>query len=181
MTNAEVIAVNQRGLHPRPVATGNYPVWVSDHLDSSNVKYVAMVNCSGATYTVTLTLSSIGFTTCTARNLWTKTDIGSFTTTFAQSLATHASGLYKLTGPASSVASVHPPAVHALSERIFIVTGGKLLMPRDYAGTAAVLSVYDMRGKLLRVITVKEGAVNIHEKFGAAQSVYIVRIKPIAQ
>jgi alpha-galactosidase len=181
MTNAEVIAVNQRGKNPRPVgATGgtNYPVWVSDHPDSSNVKYIAMVNRSGATYTVTLTLSSIGFTTCTARNLWTKTNLGSFTTTFAQSLATHASGLYKLTGPGTSVSTTFfPGKAMTPQEMTFRCTGETFVFPAGYGGKTISMAVYDLGGKLVKSSTFSNRkSVDLKKDMGIPTGSYIVKM-----
>jgi hypothetical protein len=181
MTNAEVIAVNQRGLHPRPVVvSANYPIWVSDHPDSSNVKYIAMVNRTTTNpATMTLTLSSIGFTTCTARNLWTKTNLGSFTTTFGQSLATHASGLYKLTAPVSSVAGhgVQGIRLSVGMERRYVVAGGRFIVPSDYAGTAPMLYIYNISGKLISAMVAKDRIVDLRKKCGVSEGVYIVRIR----
>lgn len=183
MTNAEVIAVNQQGKNPRPVGnTGasNYPVWVSDHPDSSNVKYIAMVNRTGSTYTVTLTLSNIGFTTCTASNLWTKTNLGSFTTTFGQSLAAYSSGLYKLTGPSTSVRTP-AAAVKAVmpQERTWRCADETFTLPAEYLGRTLFITLHDLNGKLVKSSTFSDRkSINLKKDFGVPKGVYIVRIRP---
>ena len=182
MTNAEALVVSQKSTNNRPiVVSANYPIWASDSPDSANVKYVAMVNRTATTATVTLTLSSIGFTTCTARNLWTKTNLGSFTTSFGQSLATHASGLYKLTAPVSSIAGPVDRRIRLSGgmERRYVVAGGRFIVPSEYAGTAPMLYLYDIGGKLISAMVANDRIIDLRKKCKASEGVYIIKIRPV--
>lgn len=184
MTNAEVIAVNQQGKNPRPVGNSggtNYPVWVSDHPDSSNVKYVAFINrtTSATPYTFQLTLSTIGLTACTARNLWTKTNLGSFTTTFSQSIAAYSSGLYKLTGPATGV-KAGETAVKAVTSRemTFRLAGETFTLPAGYQNRTVLIAFYDLSGKLVKAATFTDKrVVDMKKDLGIPKGSYIVKLE----
>jgi alpha-galactosidase len=180
MTNAEVIAVSQKGKNPRPlVLSANYPLWVSDRPDSSNVKYIAMVNRTTNTATVTLALSSIGFTTCTARNLWTKTNLGSFTTNFGQSLATHASGLYKLSVPVSSVPVPSRPKAVDARERRYVVTGDRFVIPVEFAGKTVRVVTYNLAGKSLNTIVTCGRSVSLYKGSANEEKIGIAKVSAL--
>lgn len=98
ITNDEAIAVNQGSTNSRLVMiSANFPVWAADHPDSANVKYLGVFNRTAAASTVTVSLASLGIRTCAVRNLWTKTNLGNDTVTFAPVIPAHGSGLYRLT------------------------------------------------------------------------------------
>ena len=186
ITNSEVLFVDQHSVNNRVlVSSSTVPIWAADHPDSSNIKYVAMFNRNSSSATVTLALNNLGFTACTIRNLWTKTDLGTFTTSFSQSLGSHASGLYKLTAPANT--SIKENNTHTAQwisrdrERQIIVVDGQFRLPEDLAGTSPMLSAYDCRGRLVGVMKVTSPAINLREIFGASAGISIVRIKPSAE
>jgi hypothetical protein len=180
MTNAEALAVSQKSTNNRPVVvSANYPIWSSNHPDSSNIKYLALFNRTAATATVTLALSALGITTCTVRNLWTKTNLGSFTTSFGQSLASHASGLYKLTLPVSvSRTSPVEPKMSRSAIKTSTVIGNKFNIPAEYAGKFLLIQVYDLQGKQINAIMSggKTSVLLRNEKHPAVQAACIVRI-----
>lgn len=104
LTNNEVIAVNQQSTHNRQLFhTNNLIAWTADAEGSTN-KYLAVFNATGSTAPVPVNLFSMGFTnSCNIRSLWNKTDLGSFSGTFAPSITSHRGALYRISGPSIPV------------------------------------------------------------------------------
>ncbi len=98
MQNSEAIAVNQKSANSRPVVNGNTPVWCAD-IPGTNEKYVAVFNRNSSSRDVSVKFSEIGLTgTVLVRDLWAKSDKGSFTNSFSISVPSHGSFLFKMTG-----------------------------------------------------------------------------------
>jgi hypothetical protein len=97
LTNDEVIAVDQAGKPATPVSqSSNQQVWKVKNADGSYT--VALFNLGDSTATVTANWSDLGFSgSATVRDLWSHTDLGSFSGHFSASLKTHASRLLKVT------------------------------------------------------------------------------------
>ncbi len=183
MTNPEVIAVNQRGTNGRPLtATGTTLVWASDNPDSVNVKWVALVNRSTAATSPNVDLDALGVPNCSARNLWTRTDLaGTFATSFSQTIPAQSAGLYKLTAPPTPVVSRlsrnSPRSFN--SETTMLIAGSRFMLPPRYAGAPVWLTVYDCAGKRIASLIAKEQAVDLKNIGTAGAGVYIVRIFPV--
>jgi alpha-galactosidase len=95
LTNAEVIAVDQdpMGVQGRRVATPatNLEVW-SKTLSGTNTRAVALLNRGSSTASITVQWSALGIPTgaATVRDLWSHTDLGSFTGSYtAASVPSH--------------------------------------------------------------------------------------------
>jgi alpha-galactosidase len=97
LTNPEVIAVDQRGIAARPVSqSSSQQVWYTNNTDGSYT--VALFNLGNTPATVTANWSDLGFSgAATVRDLWSQSDLGSFTNSFSATLNTHASRLLKVT------------------------------------------------------------------------------------
>ena len=102
LTNAEVIAVNQDalGYQGRVVATPgtSLEVW-SKNMSGTNTRAVALFNRSSASASITVQWSQIGIPTgaATVRDLWAKSDLGSFTGSYtASSVASHSVVMLKV-------------------------------------------------------------------------------------
>ncbi len=96
-TNAEVLAVNQKGENPRQLykADGSM-VWVSGVQGSKDL-YVGLFNIGDATHEITVDFAALGMNGKVAvRDLWKKTDLGLFSTQYKQSINPHASVLLKI-------------------------------------------------------------------------------------
>jgi alpha-galactosidase len=103
LTNAEVIAVDQDplGMQGRLVASPatNLEVW-SKTLSGTNVRAVALLNRGGSAASITVQWSAIGIPTgaATVRDLWSHTDLGSFTGSYtASSVPSHGVTMIKVT------------------------------------------------------------------------------------
>jgi alpha-galactosidase len=103
LTNAEVIAVDQDplGKQGRVVATPgtNLEVW-SKEMSGTNTRAVALFNRSTGSASITVQWSQIGIPTgaATVRDLWSKTDLGSFTGSYtASNVASHSVVMLKIT------------------------------------------------------------------------------------
>ncbi|MBN2189376.1 MAG: hypothetical protein JW699_07965, partial [Chitinispirillaceae bacterium] len=181
MNNPEVIAVNQIGVNPRPLSSSSSSVvFVSDRTDSSNLKYLALVNRSSSTATVTATLTLLGLGTCTVRNLWTRTNLGgTYTTTFSQSLAGYASGLYKLTGSTSGVGIAEAAVKHAVTEeRSYRCAGETFTLPAGYEDRPVSVAFYDLSGKLVKSSIVSDRkSIDLKRDLGIPKGSYIVKVK----
>ena len=102
LTNAEVIAVDQDplGKQGRVVATPatSLEVW-SKEMSGTNTRAVALFNRSTGSASITVQWSQIGIPTgaATVRDLWNKTDLGSFTGSYtASSVPSHSVVMLKV-------------------------------------------------------------------------------------
>ena len=96
LTNSEVVAVDQAGHPARPVSqSSNQQVWFANNGDGSYT--VALFNLGGSSANVTANWSNLGFSgSATVRDLWSHTNLGSFSNSFSATLNTHASRLLRV-------------------------------------------------------------------------------------
>ena len=104
LTNGEVIAVDQDplGVQGRRVATPgtNLEVW-SKTLSGTNARAVALLNRGSSAAAVTVQWSQLGLsnTSATVRDLWSHTDLGSFTSSYtANAVPSHGVVMLKVIG-----------------------------------------------------------------------------------
>lgn len=97
-TNEEVIAVNQRGEHPRQLYKNEKSmVWVSNVSGSKDL-YVGLFNIGEAPGEVNIDFAALGIKgAVTVRDLWQKSDIGVFKKQYKQMINPHGSALLRLT------------------------------------------------------------------------------------
>jgi alpha-galactosidase len=100
LTAPEVIAVDQDALGIQGIkVTDNgagLQVW-SKTLSGSNTRAVALLNRSGAAANMTVNWSAIGLSgSATVRDLWARTDLGSFSGSYTASVPSHAIVLVKI-------------------------------------------------------------------------------------
>jgi len=103
LTNSEVIAVDQdaMGVQGRRVAQPgtNLEVW-SKPLTGTDVRAVALLNRGSAAASITVQWSALGIPTgpATVRDLWSHTDLGSFSGSYtASSVPSHGVVMLKVT------------------------------------------------------------------------------------
>ena len=96
LTNSEVIAVDQRGKAAVPVSQSNgQQVWYTNNGDGSYT--VALFNLGGSSANVTANWSNLGFSgSATVRDLWSHSNLGTFSNSFGATLNTHGSRLLKV-------------------------------------------------------------------------------------
>ncbi len=97
LTNPEMIAVNQKGSAPHPIAVlqSDIRLWAAETERGETV--FAVFNVSESEKTVTLSTEIPNLRECTAlRDLWKRTDIEKDTAEFTCTLRPHASVIYKL-------------------------------------------------------------------------------------
>ena len=97
LKNEEVISVNQNSSNNKPIInTADVSVWTAD-VPGQKAKYVAILNLKQSTANVTINLAQLGISeSLKVRDLWSHTDLGTFTSSFTASLPPHGSGLYKI-------------------------------------------------------------------------------------
>jgi len=103
LTNDEVLAVNQNSTGGREVFSRDGLVaWAAD-VPGSKDRYVALFNTRSApesgdpTVAVQVTFKDLGLEgPCAVRDLWAHKDLGEFSDTFAQPIAYHGAGLYRI-------------------------------------------------------------------------------------
>lgn len=97
LTNPEVIAVDQSGHPALPVSQATkQQVWFANNHDGSYI--VALFNLADTPATVKATWSQMGISgPVTARNLWTRRDLGRQSRSYSVRLAPHASQLLRVT------------------------------------------------------------------------------------
>jgi hypothetical protein len=101
LTNDEVIAVDQAGHPAYPISQAtNQQVWFANNGDGSFT--VALFNLDSSSATVTASWSNLGFSGgALVHDLWSHSDLGTFSGTFSANLPAHGSRLLKVT-PAGS-------------------------------------------------------------------------------
>lgn len=99
LTNDEVLAVNQNSTHNRQLSrSGDQIVWVADAA-SVGSKHLAVFNTGAASAPIAVPLASLGASGAVqVRDLWQRSDLGSFTGTFTPTILSHGAALYTLTG-----------------------------------------------------------------------------------
>jgi hypothetical protein len=129
ITNAEVIAVNQAGRVARPVSQANgRQVWRVQQADGSHT--VALFNLDSATATVRANWSDLGFSgSASVRDLWTHTELGSFSDGFSASLPAHGSRLLRVSAGSSPILSFE-------AEGLAHVTNGPAAIPQTDVNTS---------------------------------------------
>jgi glucosylceramidase len=77
--------------------------------------------------------------------------------------------------------SSNPPAHSSVAANgVFNVAGGeKYLLPQEYAGKTCVCAIYDMKGRFIRELTVKNRIIDLAKDFGMPKGAYVVRIKTV--
>lgn len=98
LTNPEVLAVNQRGDHPRELyfIKDNSMVWYS-HIPGSKALYVALFNLSDRSQAIKVDFAALGLKgTLRLRDLWKRADIGSFTGSYGQMINPHGAALTRV-------------------------------------------------------------------------------------
>ncbi|HUB87114.1 MAG TPA: carbohydrate-binding protein, partial [Verrucomicrobiae bacterium] len=109
LKNTEVLAVNQAGLVPKAIYAGSKnPIWWSKNSDGT--LNVALFNLNDTPLINTVDFGNLGFVgSAKIRNLWTHTDLGSYTNCYSAKLAEHACQFIKVTpGTDSSSLDANP-------------------------------------------------------------------------
>jgi hypothetical protein len=105
LTNTEVIALDQAGHAAHRVSqAGTRQVWATANGDGSYT--VALFNLGGSSANVTASWNDLGFTgSASVHDLWSHSDLGSFSGNFSATLNSHASRLIKVTPNSGSIRS----------------------------------------------------------------------------
>jgi len=103
-TNAEVLAVNQRGVNPREVYRNDSSmVWVSDAPDEGvgegRTQYIGLFNIGEREHSVVIDLDKLGWKgKVRVRDLWKHEDLGVVKKQYAQRIPVHGVVLIKIQG-----------------------------------------------------------------------------------
>lgn len=98
LTNEAVLKMHRECTGVRKLSGQDSTLVISARNPNDNTYYLALFNLSGTENVVQADLSLAGMAdSCHITNLWTGEDIGMWATTYEESLAPHASGLYQLT------------------------------------------------------------------------------------
>ncbi len=95
ITNARVIAINQRSSNNRLLVDGQFPVWAADS-PNPKIKYLALFNRSDHSAAVNLSLSEIGIKTCGVTDLWKGQDRGLTTGNLVRTVPSHGVALLEI-------------------------------------------------------------------------------------
>ncbi len=127
LTNDEVLGVDQSGVPGSPVAIGTTEVWRARQPDGTYA--VALFNLGSTSANVTVTWSSIGFVgNASVRDLWAKSNLGTFANSYGATLNSHACKLL----------SVRPqiPATQYLADSSLNTLGGGATISGKNTGTS---------------------------------------------
>ena len=97
ITNNEVLAVNQNGENPRQLYKNDSSmVWISKVSHSKDI-YVGMFNIGNEKHPVNVDFSKLGIKgKVTVRDLWKKSDVGTFRKKYGQMISAHGCALLRL-------------------------------------------------------------------------------------
>ena len=99
LNNNEVLTILKNSTNNKELfRTGDTVGWVADDPKTGD-KYVALFNTGDDSTPVKINvqLKQLGFSgNCNVRNLWTKTNVGTFKDTFTQTINKHGAGLYRI-------------------------------------------------------------------------------------
>jgi hypothetical protein len=97
LNNPEVLNVNQNSTNNRQIIKDDkHVIWAAD-VPQSKDKYVAVFNLGRYRTRIKITFADIGIeTNAVVRDLWSRTDIGSFDVKFEPILQSHGGGLYRI-------------------------------------------------------------------------------------
>ena len=98
LTNEEVISVDQKAEHPRCIYQDSLKaIWISDVLKSNQVN-IALFNLKDQPLPVSFSFKSIGhFSKAKVRDLWKRSDLGSYKDGFQQTVNGHGTLLLRIT------------------------------------------------------------------------------------
>jgi hypothetical protein len=98
ITNEEVLAVNQQGQHPKQLYKNDSSmVWVSQ-VSGSKDWYVGLFNISENAHAIPIDFAALGIKgKVMVRDLWSKTNMGSFKKSYTQNINKHGAALLRLT------------------------------------------------------------------------------------
>jgi hypothetical protein len=149
LTNDEVLGVDRSDAPAHPVSQASQQqVWWS-YTGNGNYN-VGLFNLGGAAATVTASWSSLAFSgSATVRNLWSHSDLGSFTGSYGTSVPAHGTVLLHVTA-ASGSTPIGAPLVSQLSGRC-------VDLPHATNWNAVQLTVFDCNGGPNQRVTYNTG------------------------
>ena len=102
LTNEEVLAVNQQGIHPKQLLkTDSSMIWFSQAANGKDV-YVGLFNIGNNSNNIVVNFAPLGLKgKLTVRDLWNKADLGDFKTRFSKTINAHGAALIKISVKAS--------------------------------------------------------------------------------
>ena len=171
MTNANALFINQHGIRARNLkaqSTGT-PIWTSTHPFDTTTKFVLLGNTSGSSQTISINLTTIGFSATQAvpvKNIWTGATLSNFTGTFAQTIPSHDAGLYALgTSPlvyTQPVKSIEKPTM-ASAGNVFFATSDRFVIPEAFLGKTVRISTFSLGGKLLNSVVTRGRSMQLYK------------------
>ena len=171
MTNANALFINQHGIRARNLkaqSTGT-PIWTSTHPFDTTTKFVLLGNTSGSSQTISINLTTIGFSATQAvpvKNIWTGATLSNFTGTFAQTIPSHDAGLYALgTSPlvyTQPVKSIEKPTM-ASAGNVFFATSDRFVIPEAFLGKTVRISTFSLGGKLLNSVVTRDRSIQLYK------------------
>jgi alpha-galactosidase len=176
MTNPEVIEANQRTKNNRTrTATSAQQIWTADHADSAQVKYVAFINRSSSTATMSINLATLGLSSCTVRDCWARQNIDTVSGSFSRSIPGHGAGLFRLTVPQTGIA-VADRATLARTGGVVLQTviSSRYRVPSVFSGNRVLCESYDAGGRKLASF---ETSASFVDPGGDAAAVRILKWK----
>jgi alpha-galactosidase len=155
LTNSEVIAVDQDPLDLQAIKVSEpsvgLQVW-SKVLNGSGQRAVALLNRTGSTANITVNWNDINLTgSASVRNLWTHTNLGSFSSSYTASVPSHGVVMLKVSGTEPAVANYEAEASSstlsggALVQTCASCSGGKNV---GHVGNGGILQLNNVQTKL---------------------------------
>jgi len=183
MSNEEVIGVNQNSDSSRCIFDRNGQIgWFSNELGTPN-HYLALFNQNSSVQNVGVTFAEMKLQAGESRkfrDLWAKQDVGLAVTQFSASIPAHGAKVFKVMPGATDIQhgrSTGNPI--SLSVR-----GNRLEVGNLAAGSPVSISVYTIRGEMVRAISVKSPGyaaliVDMSENRGGSMTSgrYLVRVR----
>ncbi len=175
LKNEEVISVNQNSSNNKPIInTADVSVWTAD-VPGQKAKYVAMFNLKESTANVTINLTQLGISeSLKVRDLWSHTDLGTFSSSFTASLPSHGSGLYKIED--NSLHTSVTPFANESQMHSYLSSDNLILVPDTKITGSITVQIVNVSGSIVKSAKMERGessySMNVTD---LKNGIYIVR------
>ena len=139
-----------------------------------------LANIGSSSSTISVALNTIGITgSVPVKNVWTGTNLGNFTTTFAQTIPSHDAGLYILgngSTTTNTLVSLTKKTARVTGEEVFFTTGDRFIIPATFAGKIVSVATFDLAGKQLNTFITRDHSIPLYKSTANGEKVGIVKI-----
>jgi len=164
ITNPEVIYINQHSENNRQLFyKNNTRAWAADDPENGD-KFLALFNLNSSAKTITVTWSELGISgTYQVKDIWSQTDLGSYSTQISRNINAHGTGLYRISAN-NTTGGVSPDIYENATAdvRLYPVpAGGGTLLVELSGFKKPTMKICDLYGRIKVEQNVYENVIEI--------------------